>query len=143
MGLWDKLRWAMRGKELIGSDKFGNRYFLRSVDGRMTRRAVEYHNVNNPDPKSLPVLWGQWLAMTREMPPTDEEIEKFEKQQEQYLRRVQVVEEKEKKLRRQERAQARLDEAAGNSGSRPHDMSVDGFLKGLNSQFLENKKEEK
>jgi NADH:ubiquinone oxidoreductase subunit len=138
--VWDKLRWTLSGKQMVGQDAAGNRFFFRyighSEKGPVYRRAVEYSS-EYPDPHAIHMLWNQWLSGSRESPPTELEIEDFDNAKNEQRLRVEKFEKEDRKLRRQERAQRVLNEGA--YGARENsEQSFEGYIADVQSQITKD-----
>lgn len=60
----------------VGEDKFGNKYFEIPADPRGGKRKPVrwFENPTEEVNEPLPVEWNSWISLTRQNPPTEEEI---------------------------------------------------------------------
>ncbi|KAJ7560090.1 hypothetical protein O6H91_04G113000 [Diphasiastrum complanatum] len=95
-----KLARLLRRRELIGTDKAGNCYYLHNekIEGALVeKRWVEFKD--GPDPKTIPVEWTSWLAGTRNIAPTPEEMSQLEEQRRLIKVKALFLEKEEEKRR--------------------------------------------
>jgi NADH:ubiquinone oxidoreductase subunit len=141
--VWDKLKWSLGGKQLVGRDSAGNTFFFRYIGqsdkGPVYRRAVEYSS-DPADPHSIHLLWNQWLSGNREQPPTEKEIETFDLAKRAQRERIEEFEREDRKLRRQERAQRTLNEGAYGVNQPNVEKSFEGYIADMQSQIEKDSK---
>lgn len=80
-------------------------------------------------------LWHMWISHTREEPPTDADIKKYDDEMAAYKLRVEKVEEEDRKLRIQEQMELRT------SGAREGDdeVTIAGVVEALKREDEGNK----
>ncbi|XP_057826976.1 uncharacterized protein LOC131038536 isoform X3 [Cryptomeria japonica] len=106
-----KLKGLFRSGNMVGIDKSGNRYFVRTedVDGALKeKRWVEFEN--DSDPTTLPVEWISWLSGQRKKAPTAQQMLDLEVQRERVKMNAAIMQkEEEKRLFRAKSLQQSMD----------------------------------
>mmetsp|Transcript_3025 Transcript_3025/g.5619 ORF Transcript_3025/g.5619 Transcript_3025/m.5619 type:complete len:165 (-) Transcript_3025:488-982(-) len=115
------------GKELVGTDKLGNRYVVfKPYEDSKERRLVETPS-GFYDKDEMHKLWSMWLSGTKDTPPTDAEMDEYDQRQVILAARVQKVQEEDDKKRLEERMDRELSQEPESPS-----VSLSGVLSAMN-----------
>jgi len=89
---------SQRSSRVVGVDKAGNTYH-EVFSNTGLRRQVQYKE-KHYDPNSVPILWWSWLNHSTDIPPTTEDLERHEIEQEILKYNIKKVEEREAKSKK-------------------------------------------
>mmetsp|Transcript_16394 Transcript_16394/g.19673 ORF Transcript_16394/g.19673 Transcript_16394/m.19673 type:complete len:156 (+) Transcript_16394:57-524(+) len=128
-GLLRPIQKHFTGKTLVGSDKFGNKYvFFEPHEDSKQRRMIEcVGGVYDKD--KIHKLWSMWLNHTRDDPPTEEDLEDYDRQMEMLAVRVKKVEEEDARKRLEERMERGFQEDSSKASS----VNVSGMFEAMNT----------
>mmetsp|Transcript_6474 Transcript_6474/g.15679 ORF Transcript_6474/g.15679 Transcript_6474/m.15679 type:complete len:166 (+) Transcript_6474:46-543(+) len=128
-GLLRQTQKHFTGKTLVGTDKHGNRFVLfePSKDSPPRRMVEPVGGVYERD--GIHKLWSMWLSSSRDEPPSQEEMDKYDEAMDQLNLRVQKVNETDEKLRLQERMERAISDEGG---SQQTDVNIAGMFEAMN-----------
>eukprot|EP00471_Norrisiella_sphaerica_P004607 CAMPEP_0184487208 /NCGR_PEP_ID=MMETSP0113_2-20130426/9486_1 /TAXON_ID=91329 /ORGANISM="Norrisiella sphaerica, Strain BC52" /LENGTH=152 /DNA_ID=CAMNT_0026869421 /DNA_START=104 /DNA_END=562 /DNA_ORIENTATION=+ len=119
------------GKTLVGTDKYGNRYVIfEPTKDSPPRRMVDFKGgVYEPD--QIHKLWSMWLSHTRDDPPTQEEMEVYDREMDDLAERVKEVEAEDAKKRMQEQLERHISEDTKTNNA---DINIAGMFEAINKE---------